>query len=129
MRSITERLLEPRRWVYLAASLPAVLIALYGWEVGAFLPYALATVAFIACYVYPTIVGWWISIAVYCLATLVTGYVLVRDASEVVAGKSPGIFTNAQNSWIAVIWMSLLVVVTTMLWQARPWRPRRRPTV
>jgi hypothetical protein len=119
-----QRIQEQRRWVYLVAAIPALLTAVYGMEAGAFLPYAAVAAAFALCYIYPTVVGWWIAFGAYCAATAVSLQALVRDVHRLTAGGKPGILTDSTNSWVAMTWIGCLLLVTGLLWHIRPWRDR-----
>jgi hypothetical protein len=107
--------------VYLVAAIPALLIGLYGEEDGALFPYALVAAIITVCFFYPTLIGWSLVFAAYCVASALTIYAVLRDMIRVAAGNAPGVLSDTLNTLVVIVWIGLLLTVTLLLWMIRPW--------
>jgi hypothetical protein len=103
------------------AAIPALLAGLYGAEAGALVPYVLAAGAIAVCFFYPTLFGWWVIFVIYCVASALYVYALVRDLLRLGTGQTPSVLLDQSDTAVFIVWVGLLVTVTLLLWMIRPW--------
>lgn len=119
---IVKRLREPLAWTYLLVAGLAIVVAMAGAESGAFIQYFLVAAFFVVCFVYPTILGWWIAFLSCISASAVTLFVAVRDIKESIAGSRPNVFVDASDSIGFLIWLGILLTTSYLVWRMRPMR-------
>ena len=98
---------QPGRILFLAAALPLILTALFGWEYGAFPPYAILASICLLQAAYPTLLGWAVVVGVYSVGSAVYLYGLARDLVE-----KGG---DADDTMIGVILLVLLGIEIALL--------------
>lgn len=125
--ALVSRIPEPRRWGYFIAAIPLMVAAIYGWEAGAALPYLLAAAVCAAQFFFPTKVGWWVVFLGYLGATVAYTYVLGADLFRLARGSAAHILTDTSDAIAFAVWVTLLALVTWMLWSMRRARYSRAP--
>ncbi len=117
---------QPRRWLFVLASLPIVLFGLMGAEYGV-LPFYLAIAAvFLYQVFYPTLIVWFSVTLVYCV--MVVAYVgqLIADLFSLLRGTRPSLFTDPDDSLFFGLLLAYMFALTMGLLFSRP-TPQKNP--
>lgn len=111
---------QPLRWVFLIAVLPFLFLALLGIEYGAFFMYIVPSVLCVIQFLFPTLLGWFIVLALYISACAVYGYVLGIDVLKLLNDQRPDKLINGTDATVFIVGFIVLLAISVVLWAARP---------
>jgi len=116
------RRVQRRKWLYLVATLPPLLFALWGWEYGAFFPYLTLAVLYVVQFFYPTMFGWFILLLPYLCGTFAYGYRFVTDLFDLIGGSKSTVsmFLGVEDSLVFTTIVIFLVLTTVGLSRIKP---------
>jgi hypothetical protein len=116
------RRVQRRKWLYLVATLPPLLYALWGWEYGAFFPYLTLAVLYVLHFFYPTMFGWLILLLPYLCGTLAYGYKFISDLSGLIGGSKSAVsmFLSVEDSLVFTAIVAFLVLTTVGFFRIKP---------
>ena len=108
---------QPGRGFFVAAALPLALFALGGLEYGGTGLYALLASICLLQAIYPTLLGWALSVAIYATGSAAYLYALVKDVIDIAGGNQASISADGAGFVLFVI---LLVAIDVALAIHRP---------
>ena len=122
--NIVRRMLCKRKqkanWVFIIASLPFFLFALWGYQYGAFPFYFIPGLLCIIQFFYPTLLGWSFIFALYILGSVLYIFVVIKDILKMIEGQRSGIFVDFDDTVFFGILISLIIVLAVALIKWRP---------
>lgn len=102
------------------AVLPFLFLALLGIEYGAFFMYIVPSVLCVIQFLFPTLLGWFIVLALYISACAVYGYVLGIDVLKLLNDQRPDKLINGTDATVFIVGFIVLLAISVVLWAARP---------
>ena len=122
--SIAAHLFERRspkaRWVYLLAAIPFVIFGLIGYDYGAAPLYAVPAILCLVQFLHPTMFLWYAFFGVFIAADALYLSLAFSDLFKFASGERPKVFVDADDSAGFALLIVTLLVVTAVLFRARP---------
>ncbi len=115
---------SPPRWhraVYALAAAPFLFAALMGWHEGAYLQFLIPALLCIILSLRPMRLGAVLLFWFFAAATVVYGWLLVKDLMTMTEGGAPGILVDAGDSIVFVALELVLVMLSVAFFFV--WRP------
>jgi hypothetical protein len=97
---------------------------MYGWEAGAFWPYAVAGAVCAAQFFYCTGLGWCLTFLFYVVASVTYSSLLFADASRLARGERAAVLVDFGDSLVFLVWLGLLIGIAWALWRMSTSRRR-----
>jgi hypothetical protein len=114
-------------WLYLAASLPFVLVATWGAEYGATWIYLVPALVTVVQFFFPTRLGWGLVTALYGGAVALYTGLAVADLWRLAIGEPLDLFLDADDSVWFLVMLAFLYVLLVGLVVSSPWSKKRHP--
>ena len=122
VKSMISKRKQKARWVFIIASFPFFLFALWGYHYGAFPFYFIPGLICITQFFYPTLLGWFIIFCLYLIGSGLYIFVVIKDILELIGGKRSGIFIDFDDTVFFCILISLIIILAVALIKLRPVR-------
>ena len=100
------------RWVFIIASLPFFLFALWGYQYGAFLLYFIPGLICITQFFYPTLLGWLFIFCLYLIGSGLYIFVVIKDILKMIGGQRSGIFVDSDDTIFFCILISFIISIS-----------------
>jgi hypothetical protein len=110
------------RWIFIIASLPFFLFALWGYQYGAFPFYFIPGLICIVQFFYPTLLGWFLIFCLYLIGSGLYIFVVLKDIFKMIGGQRSGIFVDLSDTVFFCILILLIFVLAVALIKLRPVR-------
>ena len=122
IRSMIGKRDQKARWIFIIASLPFFLFALWGYQYGAFPFYFIPGLICIAQFFYPTFLGWFFIFCLYFIGSGIYILAVIRDILKMIGGQRSGIFLDFDDTVFFCILITLIIVLAVALIKLRPVR-------
>lgn len=109
------------RWVYLVASVPILLFALWGVEYGAFWFYLVPAVICIAQFFVPTRLGWFVVTGLYATGALLYTWVLAARLWRLFTDEGAALFLDPDEAWEFFAVLATSYAIFASLIAFSPW--------